>query len=231
MNNRKIFCTLIIVIIMVFKIDVEAATCTAEQKQALKQEARAIQIIPVLDDEFDPFHEYTYSVNITNFSNKFYIMDSYNEKIEYDKDYTPERLYGLYEPGKTVSFVVKGARGQNCAYESLATIRVTFEYYNDYSTYPECEGLEDFDWCKRNYSGKIESDEKFYEKVKEYKEKIEEKPIDNPEEKSLFDKFMDFVKNNKFVVITIIALIIIAIIGVVIVIKRKRKNKVKIDLE
>ena len=230
MKNKKLYLIIIIIIIMLLKIDVEALNCTTEIKQKLKEEARAIQIIPVLDDTFNPWHIYNYSVNIINFSDKFYITDSNNERYEYDPDYTSSRLYGRFEPGKTIMFKIYGAPGKDCAYEYLTTVRATFEYYNDYSTYEECEGIEDYALCKRNYSGTIESDEWFYEQVANYRASLEEKP-EEPEEKNFFAKVIDFIKNNTTIIIIVGFVIVVVVITLIIVVKKKKKNKVKINLE
>lgn len=231
MNNKKLFLSIIIVIIMLLKINVEAASCTTEIKQQLKEEARAIQVIPVLDSEsVDPLHEHTYSVNFINFSNKFYIVDSNNDKYEYDSDYTSTKLYGIFEPGKSTMFKIYGAPGKDCAYEYLTTVRVTFEYYNDYSKYKECEGIEDYALCKRNYSGTIKSEEWFYEQVANYRASLEETP-EEPEEKNFFDKVIDFIKNNTTTVIVVALIIIVVVVGIVIIVRKKNKNKIKINLE
>ena len=177
MKKKNLLIIILILVISFFKIEVEAASCTTEEKKALKQEAQAIEIIAILDSEEDVWHEHFYGVNFTNWSDKFYILDSKGTTYEYYSSYTPESIYGQYQPGSIVTFKIYGAVGKKCAFEHLSTIRVTFDHYNEYYLSPLCEGIEEFELCKKNYSGKIQSAEWFEEQIKKYKESLEEKII------------------------------------------------------
>lgn len=231
MRNKKILLNIFITFLLLLSVSVEASTCTAEEEKNLKNEANAIEINPILDDEYNPYHEYYYSVNISNFSNKFYIMDSEDKVYRYYDEHTSNSLYGLYSPGKTIVFRIYGAPNKTCEYVLLKTIRINLDYYNDYSTYPECEGIEDFALCQRNYSGKIRSDEWFYKKLEEYKNgTVDEELIIEPEDKKTSEKIQIFIKENIFLILIIV--IVLLLITIFIIIKTKKNHKIiKIKFE
>lgn len=228
MKKKKIFLFISILIITIFKINVEAATCTQQEKNELKQEAKNLEIIPVLDSEEDPLHIHFYGVNFTNLSDKFYILDSYGTRYEKSSTHTNETVYGQYSPGSVVTFKIYGAIGKTCGFEHLATIRVTFEYYNDYYLSELCEGIEEFSLCQRNYSGTIESEEYFIEQVNKYKDSLKEKEPEE-KEKTITETITKFIKDNPIVIIVSVLVLLIIIITIVKTIKNNKK-KIKINL-
>ena len=163
-----------IITIFLLTIKVDAATCSSEEKNNLIKLSKNIEIIPYLDEDYNPMHQYFYNVNITNFSKEVYIIDSKGNRFEYEESYDDDYLFGLYNPGETVTFKAYGAYGGNCPDIILTTFLVKFDYYNDYSTYKECEGIGEFYLCKRNYSGTIESEEWFLEQIDKYKKVLKE---------------------------------------------------------
>ena len=224
MQKKKIFLNILTIFLILLSVKVEATTCTTEEEKNLKYEADAIEITAVLDDEYNPYHEYYYSVNISNFSDKFYIMDSGDKVYKYFEDYTSDSLYGLYNPGKTIVFRIYGAPNKTCEYVLLKTIRINLDYYNDYSTYPECEGIEDFALCQRNYSGTIRSDEWFYKKIEEYKNgTVEEELIIKPKKKSSSEKIKIFIQEHMPLIFLIF--ITITLISIFVIIKSKKNRK------
>ncbi len=200
---------LTLIIIFLSSIKVEASTCTNTQKNKLVTEAKNIEIIPYFNDDYNPMHEYFYNVNITNFSKNVYIVDSNNNRFEYEESYNSDSVFGVYKPGDRITFKIYGAYDGDCSDQLLVTLKVDFEHYNDYSTFKECEGIEEFYLCKRNYSGKIESKEWFLEQIDKYK-KGEIKNIDPEkkiEEKNFFYEFF----NNKIVQFVIVIIILIIV--------------------
>ena len=231
MKKKNLLIIILILVISFFKIEVEAASCTTEEKKALKQEAQAIEIIPNLDSDASPNHQYFYSVTFTNFNNKFYIIDSDDHRYEYSSDHTSDKLYGTYAPGRVITFRVYGAMGGNCAFELLSTVRVTFEHYNDYYLSPLCEGIEEFSLCQRNYSGKIESESWFVEQVEKYKASLEKQ--EEPEkDKNIIEEITKYLaKNSYIIVITIVVILLIIVIVVIKIKENKKKIKVNLDLK
>lgn len=228
-NNEKIKKILIVFVIMfLFVSKVDADTCTKTEKNTLTKGAKTIEIIPYLDDEYNPFHSYKYNVYITNLTKDYYIIDSNGYRFEYDKSYTSDSLFGMYTPGSKVSFKIYGAYNGVCSDVLLVTKTIIFEHYNDYSTFEECEGIEDFKLCKRNYSGKIESKEWFLEQVEKYKAGLTQDPGQGEEKLSFFESIVKFMKEN--VVITIV-LILVVIGGIAFGVYKLIQNKKKIKVD
>lgn len=233
LNIRKIIkrALLVIVFIMVFGIKVDAATCTTEEKKMLKSEASKIEIVKYFDDTYIPQGEYYYNVHLVNFTEKFYITDSVGNRFEYSSTIKADDIFGMYWPGRTVTFKIYGAKGKACGDELMRTIKIKFPSYNDYSKHEACKGIENFKLCKRDYSGKIESEEWFLKQIEEYKKSLNEKKSTEPEkEKSFINESIDFIKNNPIVLITLI-IVVVAIVIIVIVNKIKNKKKIKVDFE
>lgn len=231
-SKYKVF-IMIITIIFLAVNKVDAASCTSTEKNNLIKEAKNVEIVPYLDEEYNPLHEYKYNVYITNFSNKFYVIDSKNNRFEYDGSYTNDSVFGMYEPGEKITFKIYGAYGEKCSDILLTNTTIRFDYYNDYSNYEECKGIEEFYLCKRNYSGEIKSEEWFLSQVKGYKEgtveniEIEEK---TEKEESFLDNLTAYFKENKIVSITLI-IVIVAIVILLIINLRNKRKKVKVKFK
>jgi hypothetical protein len=216
-----------IITIFLLTIKVDAATCSSEEKNNLIKLSKNIEIIPYLDEDYNPMHQYFYSVNITNFSKEVYVIDSKGNRFEYEESYNDDYLFGLYKPGETVTFKAYGAYGGNCPDTILTTFLVKFDYYNDYSTYKECEGIGEFYLCKRNYSGTIESEEWFLNQIDKYKKgEIENIDIEPKEEKNVIKEFF----SNKVVQISLV-LVFLFIVFIATRIYIKSKTKIKIDIK
>jgi len=222
MKRLMIFVSIIIFLVT---IKVEATSCSSEEKRILKEEAKKIEIIPYLDETPNPLNEYVYSVNITNFSDKFYIVDGGGNRYEYTSQHSNDSLYGVYLPNSNSSFKVYGAYEKECQDELLATYKIKFDPYNYYYSHQACDGIEEFYLCNRTYSGVIESEEWFLEQVEKYKNGEVEIPGQEAEKQE--NKTLDFIKDNLFLIIITLILVVSAIIYIII--KRKQKS-IKINL-
>lgn len=228
MKKRNILTIILILVITLFKIDVDAASCTSSEKSDLKQLARMIEITPLLNAEKNEWNDYYYEISILNWNENFYIIDSLGNKF-YKNDNSDDEVYGLYQPGTVGTFNVYARRGTTCAFEHLATIRVSFPNYNHYYTSPLCEGIEEFYLCQRTYGGKIESYEWFEKQIKEYKESLEE---EEPQVKELtvLEKIQKYITENPVVIL--VAVVATGLIIVIIVRKvQNNKKRIKVDLE
>ncbi|MBE6150947.1 MAG: hypothetical protein E7162_03955 [Firmicutes bacterium] len=229
MKKKNLLIIILILVISFFKIEVEAASCTTEEKKALKQEAQAIEIIANLDSEESPIHEHYYTISFNNWSNKFYIEDSKGTIYQMTPGHTSEKKYGNYAPGSVITFKVYGAYKQTCAYTLMATIRVTFPHYNDYYLSPLCEGIEEYALCQRTYSGKIESEAWFEEQIKKYKASLEKQ--EEPEkETNIIDEITKYLSENPYIIVIAIVVILLIIVIVIRSIKTN-KNKIKVNLD
>lgn len=222
---KLVIISLIIIVLSIVKVD--AATCSTEEKKELKIEANAIEFISSLDETPNPLNIYEYSINITNFSEKFYIIDSTGNRYEYTDEHTDDTIYGVYEPGTTITLYIYGAYNKTCSDELLVTKKISFDYFNYYSNYEECKGIEEFYLCNRTYSGEIESEEWFLQQIEGYRNgTIENIEIEENQEETTL---LDLIKNNPMITVIII-LIIVALIAFIIVKIKKNKSKIKVDL-
>lgn len=228
-NNKRIKKILIVFVIMfLFVSKVEADTCTKTEKNTLTKWAKTIEIVPYISGEYDPNRVYSYSVYITNLTSDYYVVDSSGYRFEYSDDYTADSLFGVYDPGSKVSFKIYGAYNGTCPDVLLATKTIIFEHFNDYSTFKECEGIEEFNLCKRNYSGEIESDEWFYAQVEKYKAGLIDNPDPGEEKMTLFEKIIEFFKEN---LVVTIGLVIAVVAGLFFLVRKliQDKKKIKVD--
>ena len=229
--SKQIIRTLIIVFFVFLNIKpVQAETsCSTAEIKKLKQEAAKINFIYNLVEEYNSDDIYKYNMNFVNFTENFYIVDSEERQFIYSRDYTAETIFGSYLAGTKVTFKVYGAYGTICQDKLIRTVKIAFPYYNPYSRYEECKGIEEFKLCKRNYNGKIESEKWFLERVKEYKESQNQKPEEPEKKKNFLEIIIKFINENPIIIFALIAIIIIVI--VLFVIRYfKNRNNIKIDL-
>lgn len=223
-NYKLVIFSIITIFLLIVRVD--AATCSSEEKNNLIKKAKNIEIIPYLDEDYNPMHQYFYNVYITNFSNDIYITDSKGNRFEYDESYSDDYLFGLYNPGESVTFKVYGSYDGNCSDVSLTTFMVKFDYYNDYSTYKECQDIGEFYLCKRNYSGAIESEEWFLDQVEKYKKgEIENVEIEKEDKDVIKELF-----SNKIVQIALV-LVFLLIVFIFTRIYINSKKKIKINIK
>ena len=221
----------VMLLLFLFFNKVDASNCTRNIQNNLVKEAEKVEIVPTLNEEYNPMHVYKYNVYITNLSENVYIIDSNNNRYEYDEFQDEDSIFGVYEPGSKVVFNIYASINTECESTKLKSKTITFDFYNDYSTREECKGIEEFSLCKRNYNGKIESDEWFLEKVKEYRENNQEVVEDDSDEikeneKNFLDQLKGIIKNP--IVITFISIIIVVIIMMIIIKIVKNSKKIKI---
>ena len=142
------------------------------------------------------------------------------------------QLLPRFEGGKTYSFNLYAATGYPCVGELLYTKKITLPKFNTYSLYRECVEYEEFPLCHKWYKGEIKSYDDFHKKLDAYIKSLEkeDKPQEQPKEKNIFEKIIEFYVNN--LVITV-PLTIIVVGGIVFIVIRKiylKKNRVKIDI-
>ena len=230
MKKRNILTLILVLIIILFKIDVNAATCTTTEKSNLKKLARMIEINAVLNAEENVWDEYFYEVTFSNWNENFYIVDKSGNTFYKEPTETENSLYGMYQPGSVETFNVYAKRGTTCAFTQLATIRVSFPYYNRYHSSPVCVGIEEFSLCQRSYSGKIESQKWFEQEIAKYKKSLEKTDEDEPEKLNFLETIEKYVKDNPWIIIVVV-IVIIAIVVTIVKTKKENKKRIKVDLD
>lgn len=111
-----------------------------------------------------------------------------------------------------------------CDDNYLNKIFVEIPTYNKYYKDELCKGIENYKYCQKWFSTKVEYDE-FKKAVYEYKEKIKaEEPNQKEEYKSIYEYLLEFYLNYWFILLPII--IVVGITGIIII--KKRENKFKL---
>lgn len=236
MYKRKICLLLIVVFLFLFKVDVNAAgTCTTEEQKILKIEAEnivfAYELVHDTDERTDI--EYYYNITINNLG-KNLIVEQGN--AVYDKSYENANgeinISKSYMIGETVSFKILGGPNTKCQNEKIMTELITLPYYNKYSTREECKEYSEYDICKTNINTTNVSEKKFLEEIEKVKKIEEEKNKTSPQKKeeTIFQKIINFYKENITFLLPI-TIGVIVLIGIIIrIIINKNKKKIKIDL-
>lgn len=234
-------------------IPIVSATCSAEESNKLnslavnvKANYEVIEKEIAVDDNFNPpdglseeqLNSYKYirkffKISINNVTEELYIKvtnDKTKETTTYSFNNAVDGVIS-FEEGITTditnyTIVVYSSSATNCADTKLYTTYLTTPKYNSLSESVLCEGIEDFYMC-HPYLSVDASFENYEQKIEQYREgKINSdgENIENNEEKK--ESFIDFIKNNKGMVITI-TIVVIAIGGLVtVIIVKKQRSKI-----
>lgn len=227
--KRNILLKIVLILVAFFAFDnVYAESCSTKELNTLKQLASNIKVSYELqDDTYNESHTYYYVISFLNLSEKFYLQN--HGGMIYDYDEMPSRKLENYGEGRTYSFNIYASDKTNCKGTKIVTKKVSLPYYNDYSQKEECKGNEEFELCQPYYSGVIESNDYFYQKLNEYKSKINNDNKKN-EEMTALDRMINLYVNNLIVSIPITVVVIGGIITIGVVLVRRRSKKVKIKI-
>lgn len=229
--HKNICLKIIVVLFCFFAVNVVyAEECTTKELNSLKQMATNIKLSYELeDDTYNDFHKYNFLISTINFNEKFYFVDMDGHTYRYVANLENEGIRNLrtVDEGITYKIDVYASNKTNCVGTKIVTKKIEIPYYNDYSQREECIGIEEFSLCQKHYSGYIESEEYFLEKVNEYKNRNNNPTV--VEKNNFFGMIIRFISNNLIFVIPI-AIILVGIIVIVVikVIKSKKRTKVRI---
>lgn len=227
--KKNILLKIALILVAFFAFDnVYAESCSTKELNTLKQLASNIKVSYELqDDTYNESHAYYYTISFLNLNEKFYLQS--NGGVIYDYDEMPSRRLENYGEGLTYVFGIYASDKTNCSGTKIVTKKVYLPYYNDYSQKEECNGNEEFELCQPYYGGIIESDDYFYQKLNEYKNK-KNNGDKKSEEATILDKIISLYVNNLTVsvFITIAAICIITIVIVRLIKHKNRKIKIKI---
>lgn len=228
--NRKVLFKVMLVLVCFFVFQtVNAATCTTEELNQLKQEAHNVKFNYEIEvKEVDDSHTYYFDVIATNFNENLYVETPYGMVLGFDTNEGNQKRYFIdkFLEGSKYTFNIYSSDKTSCENTKLSTKTLDVPYFNDYSLKEECIGNEDFDMCQKHYSDYIKSDEVFQKALKEYKENGGKKVKDK--DKSMVEVVLSFLTNPIVIVgaVIVVAVIILLIIRAI----RKNKKRVKIDL-
>lgn len=229
---QKNLCLKVIVILFCFFAvsSVDAQECSTKELNTLKQLASNIKLNYELeDDTYNESHKYNFLISTVNFNDSFYLVDMDGHTFRYVSNLEKDGIRGLrsVDEGITYKINVYASNKTNCVGTKIVTKKIEIPYYNDYSQREECIGIEEFSLCQKYYSGYIESEEYFLEKVNEYKNRNNNPTI--VEKSNFFGMIIKFISNNLIFVIPVaIILVGITVIVIIKVIKSKKRTKVRI---
>lgn len=238
MNMKKVLKFIPILILFIFlNIKVDASTCDGTTKKNLKQEAKQVAFSldlnkPTSEGGADS-SVYSYNLMIQNVSKNlsYKIGDwfyNYNEAVDNELYIKNAYMMGGYK----VTIKIYGSASSGCAENILRSVSLYIPYYNQYSDRKECEGLREYSICKTNTNTENLSEDDFLKKINEIKTKAKEEKVEDEEkkEKSSLDETINFINENKNIIIPIFVILVVLVIIVIIIKVKENKNKIKVDL-
>lgn len=241
MKNKKLILLFIVLAVLLFKIDVHAAsTCTSDEKKALVTEAQNVIVEYELrkvtsDDMIDP-RSYFYTVIISNISKNLYYKIGINTYTYNNANKNREIVLKDFfiGGGTTAKIFIYSADKSKCTDTLVRTVLLKMPYYNYYSEREECKGLSKYSICDVNSNTSNIEEKDFLAEIEKAKKMEEEKnspPKEEEKEKSLIDKCISYIQENYMKICVVIVSVIIIILVIILILKRINKNKIKIDLK
>lgn len=234
--RKKILLVFTALFLLLIKIDV-SAECTSEDFNIYKQEAINLQFDFKRISKVDPADEKEYNyynIKVSNITDDIMLTtDLYAYQKEDADDDGFINIDNDFIPGEKVVFYIRGSSSSKCKGSVILTKNIDVPYFNEYSTRPECSGLENYDICSENTNTSTISEEKFLQYIDQAKKKELEKNKPNEvvqEKRNFLNEIIDFIKNNTILFVLIVAMIILLIVVIIIVIIKKNRSKIKIDI-
>lgn len=227
--KNKIMIIIILFVLVILPVSVNASGfCTSKKYSNLKSKSYKTNFSYEL--KFDENHNYYFEARATNVSEDILIKFNgitYEPKQDNDTINIESRLEG----GMTYEFNLYAGYDTDCNEEFLYTKKLRIPKYNVYSEKDECIEYEEFELCNKWYQGVINSDDDFNEQLQRYIDSLkkEEPEIEVKEEKSLFQKIIDFYVENIMITLPITILIVVMIIYKVIVTIVRKRRRIKLD--
>ena len=211
---KKVIIFVLFTLIIMFPMNVDALSCSYEDKAVLRKKASNIM----------PSYTYTesndsvlFSVTLTNLSQDLYIVDKTTNK-RYNYNGSSELTIKGYEAGVKVQYEIY-TTNSDCFTKYLTIKYVNLPNYNKYYKDPLCVGKESYSVCYKWNKVDITYDE-FKERVKKiYNEQTKEEEINEEIKETLFDKIYNFLHDYYVFIIVGLVLITFSIIFF-----RNRKN-------
>ena len=192
------------------------AECTNEEIEHFKE----------VEDEYKVTYEFnmdTKDYTITSyapFPDEFDYILYIGEDTKYDAITPSEYKFYNVLPG-TYNVEIAGMT-ETCD-RTLKIEKLILPEYNNYSSDPLCEGIEEFVLCQPTY-GKMITYEEFVDRVNVYKKTKANKEQEKEEKKSI-KPILDYIENNLFQIIIIIVFAIALIITIILTAKSIRKSR------
>ena len=233
----------IVLLVFLTYINVEASSCSYKEQVELDSESAKIKVkydvkTGYLDpseyecqDEEDCAVDYDYfEISILNMSEKFYIEVTNNNTKEVQtftyKDIKDGVISFDYDRAYEITnftFRVFSSNETSCPRENYRVIYLTTPKVNPYYYYLQCQNNPDHYLCQKYITIDNVSFDTFQEQITEYENKKVVKEEEKEIEKNFLEKVFDFIDDNKYVIISVIAAAGISTI-VIVILKRKRQK-------
>ena len=192
------------------------AECTNEEIEHFKE----------VEDEYKVTYEFnmdTKDYTVTSyapFPDEFDYILYIGEDTKYDAITPSEYKFYNVAPG-TYNVEITGMT-ETCN-RTFKIEKLILPEYNNYSSDPLCEGIEEFVLCQPTY-GKIITYEEFVDRVNVYKKTKANKEQEKKENESI-KPILNYIENNLFQIIIIIVFAIALIITIIFTVKSIRKSR------
>lgn len=171
-----------------------------------------------------------FNIIITNLNKEFYaiIKNDYNSESK-TVNYTDAKdgvfNYRWNNMDKVTNFTIEiFASGRtNCAGEKFKTLYIQTPRYNEYYDREICEELTDFYLCQKYITSSLIAEDKFFEQIDSYKTGKVNNEGEEINNKNLFDKVYEFIKNNKWYVLG--GIVLVSGTGIYISVKKSKKSR------
>ena len=140
------------------------------------------------------------------------------------------QINGIYDDNAEYSFEIYTKKMATCGDAYLITKKVKIPKYNVYSESDQCIEYEEFELCNKWYDGEIKDYLDFVEKFEQYKKEIQNQTEEYKDERTFFQKILDWCSDNIEITVSIIVVVIIAISIPIIIKINKIRKRVKVKL-
>lgn len=223
--KKHVYMILLLLVFIVFPKYIYA-DCTKEELKYFKGIKDEFSFEMFFDSESKVYYPFFHNPE----PEKYGFLIEYREDGEtltYDLTAMDNQIFSFPEisPGKYKIRIV--GKTDMCS-DALKTLSMTVPKYNIYSEDEACKGIEDFVLCQPSYSREIDY-ETFLSRVENYKKNYSQTQIEQEEEKSDFELFIENVKNyvldNLVTIIVVTVFAILLIITIILTVKQARKSR------
>ena len=243
---KKLIALIITSILFVTNVNA-ASKCSYEEQTKLNGKAGNVKVsyeITSIDskgdyinmdtgEHFDTLKKDAFEISILNVSEEVYVVvtndiNSDSKTIRYSDASNGVAKFIWKDTEQIVNFTfnVYSSNKTECPDETYKTLYLTTPRANPLAGYSDCDDLEDFYLCQKYVTFKEVTVGDFFTKITQYKNKeIDDNGEVIPANKTIFDRIYNFVKDNKWFIVSGIVIVAGAVFSI-----NYSKNKKQRDL-
>ena len=157
-----------------------------------------------------------FDVLLSNITSEMYLIDSFNNKYEYNDTVNGE-IY-LYDYHDSVNFKFYSV---NCNDTKIGELNITFPKYNNYYNKDVCNKYKNLNVCKK-WVNKYFSEAEVNNEIKNYNSKFVNKNDEEKIKNDIFEKINYYYINYYYIILP--PIIIFGIASIIIINKKKKFN-------